>query len=222
MIEGISTTYPYNRVYDYVRFGSAEDIPYKVLTYLMDFPSQSYTPPDDNDYPRTRLKKYLYWDEPNPLDNVLPTMAQLKMLWYNPAFPDTCQDEERGYRIFPQSLISQAQIKGQTIIRCSIGNVTARTSSSLNSFGASITVTFDVLSSTAIESNTRTTVLSRTFAMACCIVDALNGVNIDGVGSFYFDRNRNSYCGMTPINDETSNIGYRVVVGLDWMGDNSI
>ena len=115
MIEGISTTYPYNRVYDYVRFGSAEDIPYKVLTYLMDFPSQSYTPPDDNDYPRTRLKKYLYWDEPNPLDNVLPTMAQLKMRGIIPRFLTLAKTRNEGTGYSRSRSFHRPRLKGRRL-----------------------------------------------------------------------------------------------------------
>ena len=57
--------------------------------------------------------------------------------------------------------------------------------------------------------------------MVCAIVDALNGVNIDGVGAFYFDRQQNTYCGIMPINDESTNVGYRLYMGVTLAGGNT-
>lgn len=220
MIPGISPTHPYNRVHNYFQYGDAVEIPYKVLQYLMDLPSAGYRPPNDNDYPRTRLKKYLYWDDPKPLDKALPTAKQMQSIYYDPGIPDDPPDKEKGYRIFPQSLVTQAQTQGQTILRCYMGPTYPYAPNQMSAYEGQVTVCFEALSNASYEANTRSTVQSRTFAMVCAIVDALNGVNIDGVGPFYFDRRQNTYCGITPINDESTNVGYRLYMGLTLAGGN--
>lgn len=221
MIPGISPTHPYRRVYNSFQFGDADTIPYKVMQYLLDLPAAGYKPPNDNDYPRTRLKKYLYWDDPKPLDKALPTARQLQSVYFDPGKPDEPPDKSKGYRIFPQSLVTQAQTQGQTILRCYMGSVYPYVPNRMSAFEAQVTVCFEALSSTSYEANTRTTAISRTFAMACAIVDALNGVNIDGVGAFYFDRQQNTYCGIMPINDESTNVGYRLYMGVTLAGGNT-
>lgn len=218
MIPGVSTTYPYRRVYDYFQFGDADTIPYKALRYLMDLPSAGYMPPDDNDYPRTRLKKYLYWDDPKPLDKPLPTAAQIRSILFDPAKPDAPPDTEKGFRLFPQSTITQAQTQGQTILRCYVGNVYPYAQNHMSSHEVQMALCFEAMSSTSYEANLKTDCLSRTFSMMCAIVDAMNGVNIDGIGAFYFDRTQNSYCGAMPINDESSNVGYRFYLGCTLAG----
>ena len=218
MIQGISPTYPYKRVYNYFQFGNADEIPYKVVRYLMDLPSTGYTPPDDNDYPRTRLKKYLYHDDPNPLSLPLPTAQQIRQIYFDPSRPDAPPDTEKGYRIFPQGLVTQAQTQGQTILRCYMGPVYPYSQNRMSSFEAQATVCFEIMSSTSYEANLRTQAMSRTFSMMCAVVDALNGVNIDGIGSFYFDRTQDTYCGAMPINDESSNVGYRLYMGVTLAG----
>lgn len=220
MIQGISPTHPYKRTFNYLQFGDADTIPFKVLRYLMDLPGANYTPPDDNDYPRTRLKKYLYWDDPRPLEKPLPTAEQIRAIYFDPGKPDKPSDPEKGFRIFPQSLVTQAQTEAKTILRCYMGPIYPYSSNHMSSFEAQMTICFDVLSNTSYEANTGTTVLSRTAAMVLAIVDALNGVNIDGVGTFYFDRTRDTFCGITPINDESTNVGYRLYMGTELAGGN--
>ena len=221
MIPGISPTHPYRRVYNSFQFGGADTIPYKVMQYLMDLPSAGYQPPNDNDYPRTRLKKYLYWDDPKPLDKVLPTAKQMRSVYFDPGKPDEPPDKAKGYRIFPQSLVTQAQTQGQTILRCYMGPAYPYVPNRMTAFEAQVTVCFEAMSNTSYESNTRSTAISRTFSMICAIVDALNGVNIDGVGAFYFDRQQNTYCGIMPINDESTNVGYRLYMGVTLAGGNT-
>ena len=221
MIPGVSPTYPYRRVHNFFQFGDAVNIPHKVMRYLMDLPSAGYTPPNDNDYPRTRLKKYLFWDEERPLDKPLPTAEQIRKIWYDPAVPDKAPNTEKGYRIFPQQLVTQAQTQGQTIIRCYVGPVYPYSQNRMSSFEAQLTVCFEVLTNVSLESNVGTDVASRSFAMICAIVDALNGVNIDGIGTFYFDRTQDTYCGSMPINDESTNVGHRLYMGVTLAGGNT-
>lgn len=221
MIAGVSPTFPYRRVYNLFQFGDADTIPYKILRYLMDLPAAGYTPPDDNDYPRTRLKKYLWHDTPKPLSKEIPTAAQMRSILYDPGRPDAPPDTEKGYRIFPQSLVSQAQTQGQTILRCYMGPIFPYTRNNMSAFELQATVCFEALTNVSLETNCGTDIASRTFAMTTAIVDALNGVNMDGVGSFYFDRSQDTYCGAAPINDETTNVGYRLFMGLTLAGGNT-
>ena len=217
----ISPTYPYRRVHNYFQFGDADTIPHKVIRYLMDLPSAGYMPPDDNDYPRARFKKYLFWDCPRPLDKTLPTAQDMKNILYDPAVPDAPPDKSRGYRLFPQMLVTQAQTQGQTILRCYMGPVYPYSGNRMTSYEAQTTVCFEVLSNVSLESNVGTEVTSRTYAMMCAVIDALNGVNIDGIGTFYFDRSQDTYCGSMPINDESTNIGHRFYLGVTLAGGNT-
>ena len=221
MIEGISPTYPYKRLYNYFQFGAADEIPQKVLRYLMDLPAAGYTPPDDNDYPRTRLKKYLYHDVPRPLDQPLPTAAQMRDILYDPSLPDKPNDPEKGYRIIPQNLVSQAQTEGQTVLRCYMGPTYPYSANRMTNHEVQATVCFEILTNVSLEANVGTEVTSRTFAMLCAIVDALNGVNIDGIGAFYYDRAQDTYCGSMPINDQSTNIGHRLYMGVTLAGGNT-
>jgi hypothetical protein len=79
-------------------------------------------------------------------------------------------------------------------------------------------VMFEVLSNTALEGNQATTSLSRTYQICVEILRALNGVNMEGVGGFYFDRRQLTDCGLEPIADKSQNVGYRLTMGLTFMG----
>mgnify|MGYP003300989585 CR=1 FL=1 len=68
MVSFDSPFYPYEKVQDFNTLKGAEEIPYKILMYLLDLPDRhGYEPVDDNSRARVRLIKYLYYDEPNPL-----------------------------------------------------------------------------------------------------------------------------------------------------------
>ena len=215
MTQAINPYYPYQRVQGYCTLPALELLPNRLRDYLMDMPGPNYSPPDDNAYPRCALMKYLYYDTPLPLNQPLPTMAQKASIVFNPELPDRPPDPEKGFRIFAQALVSQAQREGQTIMRIFMGRVL---SSSSFRTEASIRIVF--LSNASYETNTRDTALSRTFAMACLAVRALNGVNLgEGVGTIYFDRKQHADCGIVPVNDENMNVGYQVTLGLTVMGD---
>ena len=61
--------------------------------------------------------------------------------------------------------------------------------------------------------------LSRSWGIAQAIVEALSGVNIEGVGTFYFNRRKNAECAIRYITDDQHNVGYQLVMGLTIMGD---
>ena len=53
-----SPTYPYSRVFPgYNRLRGTEEIPMKVLRYLLDLPLPGYLPKDDNERARVRLAR---------------------------------------------------------------------------------------------------------------------------------------------------------------------
>ena len=60
MVDFNSFTYPYERVQgSFNTLKGAEEIPYKILTYLMNLPDKNgYVPQDNNENPRVRLMKY--------------------------------------------------------------------------------------------------------------------------------------------------------------------
>ena len=206
----VSPTYPYQRVSHLQSMRGADALPRKVVNYLLDMPMAGYEPPDDNEYARCRLMKYLYYDDATPLVHPLPTPEEKLALVFDPERPEA-PTTEKGYRIYPQAAVAQAQTKAQTILRVYMGPTRC-----VGEYKTELSLVFEMLSNVAYESNA--TALSRTWAMECAIVDALNGVNMDGVGTFYFDRTQHSSCGSEPIGDLDTNLGRRLILGLSWMG----
>lgn len=204
--------YPYTRVQGYGTLPNLEDIPIRVRDYLMDMPSPGYTPPDDNASFRCRLMKRLYHDGPNPLSQKLPSPAEKMRIVYDPENPDTPPTEKR-YRIFTQQLVHEAQTHGATVMRIYMGRVVP-----IDSYTARASVTLEFLTNSAYESNTRSTDLSRTYAMACDAQRALSGVNMTSGTTFSFDRREHPDACIVPINDETTNVGYRLTMGLTVIG----
>lgn len=204
---------PYRKVYDYWNAPEVERTLGSVRDYLMCMPYAGGEIADDNRNPRVRLMKYLYHDGAHPLEQGLPTMEQRLKMVFNPEEPDKSPGD-KGYRIFTQSIVSQAQLAGMTIMRVYIGRVIP-----VNAFTAQIGMIFEFLSNVSYESDTRSTALSRTYAMECAAVAALNGINIDGVGAFYFDRRTHSDCGSYAINDERQNVGRRLTMAFTSMTD---
>ena len=204
--------YPYERVQAFGTVPELEQVPYIVRDYLMDMPKAGYMPQDDNNLYRCRLMKYLYNDGPRPLEDPLPTPQEKISVVFDPENP-TQAPTEKGYRIFSQSMISQAQTMGQTIMRIYMGRAVPTDSYTTE---ASIIIMF--MSNAAYDANTKTVELNRTFNMACLALRALNGVNIKGVGTVYFDRRRHGDCNITPVQDETTNVGYRLTMGISMTG----
>ena len=88
-----------------------------------------------------------------------------------------------------------------------------------NDFQSDISVCFRILCNTSYDTNTKDSALSRSWAISQAIVEALSGVNILGVGTFYFNRRKNAECAIRYITDDQHNVGYQVVIGLTVMGD---
>lgn len=206
----ISPTYPYERIQRYVTLRGAEEIPRQVCQYLLDLPLPGYTPPDDNEFPRVRLMKYLCYDGTNPLSRPLLTPQQKLDIVFDPLRQTDPPDKELLYRVFPQAYISQTEYVGRTILRCCMGQTIAR-----SAHRCELSVAFEVMTNVIYE-GAAGTALSRTLAMECALVEALNGVNINGVGTLYYDRTQHSGCGSWPIDDRGTNVGRRVVMGMTW------
>lgn len=204
---------PYNRLVGYVTLPKSEEILRKVLFYLIDMPTPTHTPFTDNRCPRTRISKYLYHDCSRPLDQDIPTPQQKLSLFFDPEKPAD-SPTEKGYRIFPQIAIAEAQENAQTRLYAFMGFVDAT-----NDFQSDISICFRIICNTSYDSNTKDSALSRSWGIVQAIVEALSGVNIEGVGTFYFNRRKNAECAVRYITDDQHNVGYQLVMGVSVMGD---
>lgn len=204
---------PYNRLVGYVTLPNADELLRKVLYYLIDMPTPTHQPFTDNRCPRTRISKYLYNDGQRPLDKPIPTVQQKLSLFFDPEKPADAPSD-KGYRIFPQIAITEAQENAQTRLYAFMGFVDAT-----NDFTSDISLCFRILCNTSYDTNTKDSALSRSWGIAQAIVEALSGVNIEGVGTFYFNRRKNAECAIRYITDDQHNVGYQLVMGLTIMGD---
>ena len=211
----VSDTYPYERVQNYNRMDGIEKLPKIICDYLLDLPSEGYNPPSDNSYPRVRLMKYLWYDTERPLDKPALTAAEKLQMVYDPYHP-TEPPTEKGFRIFPNSYVTQTQLTGQTILRCYIGRINP-----WDVFTAEVAVVFEVLTAMTYESNTKSDALSRLTAIEQCLWEALNGVNFAGVGTMYMDKRQHGDCGSWAFSDQEDNVGRRIVFGLTWKADSA-
>lgn len=205
-----SPYYPFAKVIAANTLAGAEQIPYILSRYLMDLPSPGYTPPESNRFPRARLKKLLYWDGPLPLQQPLPTAEQMMGLKFDPSRPDAPPDSSRGYRIFSQELVRQAQSSAQSLLRVYLGGTTRF--QDRNEFIFRQTVITTVMVNYSLETNTGMSAESRAFDMVQAIIEATEGVNIGGVGGLCMSQ-------ITKFDDERVNTGYKIYQYIDWTGD---
>lgn len=206
-----SQWYPYPKVYEgYFDLSQTVDIPRKIMDYLLDMPNAEYTPQDNNAFSRCRLWKYLYYDGARPLDNALPTPVQKMSVLFNPDDPTNPPDPAKGYRLIPQEFIKPAQTDAQTRLYVYMG-----TTMPDNDFTVQLSVVFDVWTHYTEETNTKTDAYSRLFAITQALIEAFHGVNMKGVGSFYYNRTKHSACGERVFDDGDSNVGRRLVLGLE-------
>ena len=125
-----SPYYPFTKVITGANtLRGAEIIPFKIINYLMDLPDAfGYEPPDDNNYPRCRLKKYLWYDTPNPLAQPMPTAQEVRSMLYDPDEPDINSDEMKdrhpqGYRIYAQRMVNQSVLEAKTMLKIYPGRI---------------------------------------------------------------------------------------------------
>lgn len=211
VIDTASKYYPYKKVQEGVfNFKQYAEFPKLLCDYLIDAPKGSYTPPDDNDYPRCRLWKLLFHDGAKPLNQPLPTIAEKMSVLFDPEHP-TAPPTEKGYRLIPQEYIKQAQEDAQTRIFVYMGRTIASSSDTIYS----ASVVFDIFTHYTYELNTQSDLYSRTGAIAAAIVEALNGVNMTGVGTFSMNKRCHPDCSVKPIFDGKTNVGQEVIIGLE-------
>ena len=218
-----SPYYPYEKVASGVlTFCGAERIPKQIANYLLDLPDGAgYEPIDDNARPRVRLAKYLWYDGANPLAKPLPTVEEKMSMVFNGDYPVLNTDEEKakhpqGYRIFPQLYWLPAEFTAATQLKIYMGRTLP-----YDDFTAEIGVTFDIVVNYMQDGNLRTDALSRVYAMECALIEALNGVNINGIGKFCFNRRNHMDDGSHTFHDDGTNIGRCVGMSLTWAESDS-
>lgn len=214
-----SPYYPYEKVQTgFNTLRGAEEIPAKILRYLLDLPDwKGYQPVDDNSRPRVRLAKYLYYDDANPLSYPLPSPQQKLSLLYDGDQPVVNTDEEKvrhpkGYRLYPQMYWGQSQLEAQTTVKCYIGRVLP-----VSEMRTSIGLSFVILCNTSQENNTRTDAYSRAYDIEQCIIEALHGVNLSGIGVVEFSRPSHFDNGSEAIADQGTNVGRELHMSISWM-----
>lgn len=213
-----SPTYPYRRVLAGANtLKGAETIPYKILLYLLDLPDAAgYVPPDDNDYPRCRLMKYLWYDGANPLGNPLPTPEQKRSLLFDPNNPDINTDEDKekhpkGYRLFMQRMVGQSLLDAQTLLKVYPGRIL-----DTNEFRTILGFQAEIWTNTNLVTNTKTTAYDRCFDIEQCLREALNGVDMAGVGTIRFSRQDSSYNGSEILYTDSAMVGRMVYFSTAW------
>lgn len=205
-----SPYYPYIKSGEgFFNFRQFAEFPRKICDYIIDAPKGAYTPIDDNKYPRARIWKYLMYDGARPLDQPLPTIQEKMSVVFNPEQPEN-PPTDKGYRLIPQEFIKPAQTEAQTRIYVYMGRTLAPTDDT--KYVAS--VVFDVFTHYTYETNTKTDEYSRTGAITAALIEALNGVNMDGIGTFSMSKSVHPDAGTKPIYDSNTNIGQELVIGL--------
>ena len=202
-----SPYYPYRKVVDANTMAGVEQLPYVLTKYLMDLPLPGYTPPEGNEFPRARIKKLLYWDGTLPLSQPLPTTQQMKEIQFDPTHPGSPSDPKRGYRIFSQELVAQAQADVQSIVRCYLGGLSRYQLK--NEFVWRQQIIWTVMVHYDLEANLGTPANSRSLAIAQAIIEATEGVDFGGVGGIVTRQ-------MTKFDDERTNTGYKIYQDIDW------
>lgn len=214
-----SAYYPYEKVQSgFNTLKGAENIPLKLLTYLLDLPDKNgYVPKDDNSRARVRFSKYIWHDGANPLGKPLPTPKEKLSMLFDGDKPVVNTDEEKelhpkGYRLYWQQFWGQTQLTAQTTLKCYIGRIIPTTP-----FKTVIGIVFEIFVNVNQENNMRTDAYARAFAIEQCLIEALHGVNITGVGVCDFHRSAHIDNGSQTIADQGTHVGRLVKMSIDWM-----
>lgn len=213
-----SPYYPYEKVDSgFNSLKGAEFIPYKMLMYLLDLPDKNgYEPVDDNERPRVRFIKYLYYDDPNPLALPLPTPEQKLSLLYNGENASLDGDEDKanhpvGYRILPQIYTMPSELTARALLKCFMARAIPR-----DDFKTVLGVNFGLILNYALDNITRTKAYSRMYAMHQCLVEMFHGVNIAGVGTIHYNKTVHGDCGYTVYHSEGTQVYSDTFMAIVW------
>lgn len=210
--------YPYQKVITGANtLKGAEQIPYKLLVYLLDLPdAEGYYPADDNDRARVRLAKYIWYEDPFPLQKRLPTPEQKRSMLFDPNHPVIDSDEEKeahpkGYRLYWQRMVGNSETDAKIMLKCYINRVLER-----RKFLTTIGVRFEVWVSTNLETNTGTSAYQRCFDIEQCLHEALDGVDMDGIGTVSFATADHSDNGSEALWTDSEYLGRSVHCSITW------
>lgn len=213
-----SPYYPYEKVdTGALTLRGAEFIPYKLLTYLLDLPDAAgYIPPTSNEYPRARLAKYLWYDGPDPLAEPLPTPVQKRSMLFDPYNPVLNTDADKaahpkGYRLFWQRINGQAQLDAMTTMRCYVTRSFER-----RKYVETIGVRFEVMCNVNFETNTKTNAYQRSYDIEQCLREALNGVNMAGIGTISLAQAEHSDNGSGYLWNDMTGVGRYLHLSITW------
>lgn len=218
MVDFKSPYYPYEKVQSgFNTLKGAEYIPNKILRYLLDLPDQyGYEPIDDNDRARVRLIKYIYYDEPNPLAQPLPTPEQKLSLLYDGMNTSINTEEDKknhpkGYRIYGQQYEMPSELTARTMLRCFMAREIPR-----SDFKTMLGLDFSCIINYALDNILGTGVYSRMYAIHQCLIEALHGVNIAGIGVVYYSKPIHGDSGYTLFHSEGTQIYSDTFFAIDW------
>lgn len=205
-----SQWYPYINVHEsYNDLSQAVELPRKICDYLIDAPKGEYIPPDDNTYARCRFWKYLMYDSAKPLSQPLPTIKQKLSVVFNPDKKDSATTA-KGYRLYPQIWTKQSQTDAQTRVYVYEGRQVPN-----DSYKTATAIHFLIWTHYTSEANTKADAYSRTGAIAQALIEAFNGINMTGIGTFMFDKRCHPDCGSRPLYDGDINVGRELIIGLE-------
>ena len=205
-----SQWYPYlNTQTSYIANKQIVGLPRMICDYIIDAPNGDYAPPDNNDFSRCRLWKYLYHDDAKPLEKALPTIEQKMQVVYNPEQSEN-PPTEKGYRLFPQLWVKPSQTVAQTRLYVYLGRTVPN-----DNFKVAVAVHFRIWCHYAYETNTRAEVYDRAIGIEQALLEAFNGVNMAGIGTFGFSKRVHPDCGSNVIADKDINIGRELILGLE-------
>lgn len=212
-----SDTYPYSRVIRRNTLRGAELIPYQLLRYLLDLPDAAgYTPVDDNERARVRFIKYVCCDGERPLDEPLPDEQTKLSILFDADNPVVNSTEEKnrhplGYRLYWQRVYGQSETEAKIVVKCYLGRIFEN-----RPFVTTIGVYFDILVNSLLEANTRSSAYQRSFDIEQCLHEALDGINMAGIGTISASRAEHADNGSVPLYNEGSQVGRRVHFSITW------
>lgn len=203
--------FPYTKVQEgNIDLRNLPVIPRQICDYLLDMPNGNvgYVPKDDNTYPRARFWKYLFYDIAHPLEQVLPTVAEKKSVLFDPDRP-TDPSTDKGYRLIPQIYVAQAQTGAQTRVHVYLGRMVP-----INAYKVAYSIVFDIFSHYTYENNSKEEAMSRTVNIEAAIFEALSGVNMNGIGTFFCDKKGHPDCGSQVMQDD-ANVIRRLIMAFE-------